>query len=66
LLTTTNQASKVILASLKIRLPSTTTVYKTGVETSNKMFYPAGIYTVSPSLGGASPPHVKGELHKSI
>jgi len=63
---TKNQASNVKSVSSKIRFPSTTTVYKTGVEISNKIFYPAGIYTVSPSLGGASPPQVAGELHKSM
>jgi len=46
--------------------PSTKIKFRIGVEISSKIFYPAGITTESPSLGGLSPPQVNGELHKSI
>ena len=44
--------------SSNINLPSTITVFKTGVDTSNNIFYPGGILTTFPSVGGLPPPHV--------
>jgi len=52
--------------SSNINLPSTITVFKIGVDISNKIFYPAGILTTFPSVGGLPPPHVVYYDHLSI
>ena len=61
-----NSQCKSIFVSSKTKLPSTIIEYNLGGETSNKIFYPTGIYALSPSLGGDSPPQVSYDDHLSI
>lgn len=58
-----NVMSSVTLGS-KNKVPSTITVCNIPfVDSSTTKVYPLGIYTLSPFLGGASPPQASGSDH---